>query len=270
MDTTNKKIIPIEVRDEYMLGSGVSIGARGSYDSMVLKVKFDEKWLGLNKYATWTNAQGKDGDQTLFTALDLVDGETDTYYIPVPAFATEYAGTVKLSFSGYTLSGTAEEPVESLLNTVAGSFRVLESNAIRLDGGGITPTLAEQLTNTVNECVNRVVDAEGMIEEFEKKEAERQQEEDERQQEEDERIEAEKARDGNEVIRQSNERGRGENEGLRQALEDIRIANENKRISNETSREERFSEMEKLVGDLPEAVEAILALQESLIGGDEQ
>lgn len=42
------------------------------------------------------------------------------------------------------------------------------------------------------------------------------------------------------------------------------------RKSNETSRETRFSEMEKLVGDLPEALEAILALQESLIGGDEQ
>lgn len=101
-------------------------------------------------------------------------------------------------------------------------------------------------------------------------ESERRIAENERNLKEQERINAEIERDGNEVIRQSNELVRGENEGLRQAQEDIRKANEDKRISNETSREARFSEMEKLVGDLPEALEAILALQESLIGGDVQ
>ncbi len=146
MSTAKKKIIPIEVRDEYILGSGVSIGARGSYDSAVLRVKFDDSWIGLNKYATWTNANGEDGDQTIITALDLVDGEVDTYDIPVPAFATCVAGTVKISFTGYVI-GQGEETVDSLVNTVSGAFRVLDSNATKLDGGNTAASVAEQLVS---------------------------------------------------------------------------------------------------------------------------
>jgi hypothetical protein len=160
MDITNKKIIPIEVRDEYMLGSGVSIGARGSYDSVILKVKFDEKWQGLNKYATWTDALGNDVDQTLVTALALVDGEPDTYYIPVTAPVTKHAGTVKLSFTGYVVSGDSNKTVESLINTATGSFRVLESNATLLDDGSVNATLAQELYAAIDDTVQRLVDVE--------------------------------------------------------------------------------------------------------------
>ena len=160
MDITNKKIIPIEVRDEYMLGSGVSIGARGSYDSVILKVKFDEKWQVLNKYATWTDALGNDVDQTLFTVLDLVDGEPDTYYIPVTAPVTMHAGTVKLSFTGYVVSGDSNKTVESLINTATGSFRVLESNATSLDDGSVNATLAQELYAAMNATVERLKDVE--------------------------------------------------------------------------------------------------------------
>jgi hypothetical protein len=212
MATTKKKIIPIEVRDEYILGSGVSIGAAGSFDSMVLRVKFDDSWIGLNKYITWEDALGESGGQTLISNLDLVDGGVHTYDIPVPALPLTSAGAVKLSFTGYAMTRDGEN-IDSVINTATGTFIVLESNAMRLDGEDITPTLAEQLTNTVNECAKSFQTAEEKIEAFEEKEDERNQ--------------------------------------------------------NEAKREERFSEMEKLVGDLPEAVEAILALQESLIGGDE-
>ena len=172
MATTKKKIIPIEVRDEYILGSGVSIGAAGSFDSMVLRVKFDDSWIGLNKYATWTDAQGNIGDQTIITELDRADDE-NAYDIPVSAFVTQYAGTVKLSFTGYAVGGTADNLVESVINTAAGSFRVLESTATRLDGGSVNATLAEQLTDTVNKCTKRVAAAEGKIDEFEEAEGAR-------------------------------------------------------------------------------------------------
>lgn len=169
MATTKKKIIPIEVRDEYILGSGVSIGAVGSFDSMVLRVKFDDSWIGLNKYATWTDAQGSIGDQTIITELDRADDE-NAYDIPVSAFVTQYAGTVKLSFTGYAVGGTADNLVESVINTATGTFRVLESNATRLDGGSVNENLAEQLTDTVNKCTKRVAAAEGKIDEFEEAE----------------------------------------------------------------------------------------------------
>lgn len=163
MSTAKKKIIPIEVRDEYILGSGVSIGARGSYDFVVLRTKFDDSWIGLNKYATWTNALGKVGDSTIITALDLVDGEVDTYDIPVPAFATEEAGTVKVSFTGYVL-GAGEKTVDSLANTVSGAFRVLDSNATKLDGGNTAATVADQLFAAMDTVTEKMLEVEGLME----------------------------------------------------------------------------------------------------------
>lgn len=150
-NTTKKKIISLEVRDEYILGSGVAIGAQGSFDSSVLRVKFDDNWLGLNIYATWTDALGNVGDQTIVTVLDLVDGEANTYDIPVSTFATQHAGTVKLALSGYVIGGEAGNEIESLLNTVSGAFRVLESSATPLDGGKSEASVAAQLLKSVNE-----------------------------------------------------------------------------------------------------------------------
>ena len=147
MSKANKKIISLEVRGEYILGSGVSIGAQGSFDSVYLRIKFDETWQGLNKYMTWENAQGETAEQTFITSSDLVDGEPDTYDIPVPQFATLYAGTVRLAISGYVIGGEANQEIESLLNTVSGAFKVLESSAVRLDDSSVNSTLAEQVHN---------------------------------------------------------------------------------------------------------------------------
>ena len=263
MATTKKKIIPIEVRDEYILGSGVSIGAAGSFDSMVLRVKFDDSWIGLNKYATWTDAQGNIGDQTIITALDLVDGEVYTYDIPVSAFVTQYAGTVKLSFTGFALSGDANETVESLINTATGSFRVLESTATRFVVGSEIATLAEQLTDTVNKCTKRVAAAEGKIDEFKEAETERANaemtrgaNEETRIEDEDERVTAEEQRQINEfgavgnyyeeeadavhnslgVVIPNAEGGRVGAEIQRRHDEADRVQKESERVNNENAR----------------------------------
>lgn len=153
MSTTKKKIISLEVRDEFILGSGVVIGAQGSFNSVVLEVKFDKNWNDLpNKYITWTDALGNDGVQQLITAFDhLVPGKVDVYQIPVPQFATNYAGTVKLSFSGFTLGGeNSARTVEVLANTASGAFRVLESNATVIDEEAIKPTQAQELSDQIN------------------------------------------------------------------------------------------------------------------------
>lgn len=268
MDTTNKKIIHIEVRDEYILGSGVSIGAMGSFGTMVLEATFDESWVGLTKYATWTDALGNVGEQILFTELDRAeDTSTYTYYIPVTAFPLCHAGTVKLSFTGYVVEG---EKIRSVMNTATGTFRVLESNATMIDSESVDDNLAMQLTNTVNECTNQVADLRDRVEDVEAqnevwKYAEG------------ERVAGEKRREADEIMYANNDLARTESENyrigqetLRQQSEGERVAAEIDRLENEASREKRFSEMESLVGDLPEALEAILALQESLIGGEEQ
>lgn len=252
MSTAKKKIIPIEVRGEYILGSGVSIGARGSYDSVVLRTKFDDSWIGLNKYATWTNAFGVDGDQTIITALDLVDGEVDTYDIPVPAFATEEAGTIKVSFTGYVL-GDGKKTVDSLANTVSGAFRVLDSNATKLDGGDTDATFADQLLAAMDTVTEDMLELKGNMDIFtadmsriNSSEEVRAAKEAERQSAEDERASSETERENAEAVRDNAER--------------IRARDEDIRAKNEVRREAVF-------GDLESALDAIIEIQNALMGG---
>ena len=238
MAITKKKIIPIEVRDEYILGSGVSIGAAGSYDSVILQVKFDDSWAGLNKYATWSNALGEMADQTIITPFNGVDGLEDTYEIPVPASAAKYAGTVKLSFTGYALSrGVDDRTVESLINTASGSFRVLESNADSLDGAGTAASVAEQLHDQLNEHMDAV---NGEVEAIENK--------------------------------VSLVEGRMTTvEGEMETVKGAEAEREGKFRKAESQRQRYFeaaeAERNQIVGDLNTALDAILALQKSFIGG---
>lgn len=251
MDTTKKKIIPIEVRDEYILGSGVSIGAAGSYDSVILQVKFDDSWAGLNKYATWSNALGETVDQTIITPFNGVDGLEDTYNISVPASAAKYAGTVKLSFTGYALSRSGDDnrTVESLINTASGSFRVLESNADPLDGAGTSPSVAQQL---LAQLADHMTEVNGEVE----------------------------------AIENSVSLVEGRMTTVEGEMEAVKGAEEERAKTFETSEAERRETFEKaesqrqsdfeaaeaernqIVGDLNKALDEIIALQKSYIGGE--
>lgn len=253
MSTAKKKIIPIEVRDEYILGSGVSIGARGSYDSVVLRTKFDDSWIGLNKYATWTNALGEVGDQTIITALDLVDGEVDTYDIPVPAFATEEAGTIKVSFTGYVI-GAGDNTVDSLANTVSGAFRVLDSNATKLDGGNTAATVADQLVAAMDTVTEKMLEVEGLMDDFTL-------DMNRINGSEETRVATEIERQGAEQAREAAETERANAEAVRAYAERIRARDEEIRADNEIRRGSVF-------GDLEAAVDAIIEIQNSLMGGD--
>ena len=223
MSTTKKKIISLEVRDEYILGSGVSIGAVGSFDSVVLRVKFDDSWIGLNIYATWTDALGNVGDQTIITALDLVDGEVDTYDIPVSSFATQHAGTVKLSFSGYAISRSNDKEIDSVINTVSGAFRVLESNSTKLDGGNTAASVAEQLLNAQREFEKRLLEDQA---DFDANETRREQKENARQEAESERV---------------------KNESQRVLDESLRVQAETERVAAEESRQEHYEVIDELI-----------------------
>lgn len=237
-NTTKKKIISLEVRDEYILGSGVAIGAQGSFDSSVLRVKFDDNWLGLNIYATWTDALGNVGDQTIVTVLDLVDGEANTYDIPVSTFSTQHAGTVKLALSGYVIGGEAGNEIESLLNTVSGAFRVLESSATPLDGGKSEASVAAQLLKSVNEFEegigNRMSSLEGEMDAWA-----------------DALENAENSRVQAENLRVYAEQSRVKAENTRAFLENSRVKAENSRVNAEVLREQTTSEA---IGRLDDAV----------------
>lgn len=305
MSTTKKKIISLEVRDEFILGSGVAIGARGSFNSVVLEVKFDENWDDLpNKYVTWTNALGQDGVQQPITAFDLVDVTENVYQIPVPQFATDYAGTVKLSFSGFALGGeNSARTVEVLANTASGAFRVLESNATVIDEDVISPTQAQEIINKINEFIDEVNadigNFDNRIDTIESNEETRQTAEfgegcsyneeqgcvvDENKNPVDnskagrvgaelDRVEAEKERQEAELGAVGNyfdsEKGYvvDINENRVKNADAGRVGAELERKAEEEKRQAGYTEMKSLIGDIDSAVDAILAIQLKLIGG---
>ncbi len=92
--------------------------------------------------------------------------------------------------------------------------------------------------------------------------------ENQRQSQEEQRIANEEQRKANEEQRKINETSRANAETSRANAEANRVGAENQRMANETNREKRFAEMVGLDGDIHKALDAILAIQESLIGGD--
>lgn len=152
-----KRIIECQVNDEYINGAGVVVGAAGSHDDVVLRLRFDEyMWGGLNIYATFRNALGEEPRQTLLVSTMLVDGETMTYDVPIPAAAKRVAGKMQLTLTGYSVSCGAQ--VDTATNTVTAAFRVLASDFAMLDDESIDATVAQQLHNAINETNKRIND----------------------------------------------------------------------------------------------------------------
>ena len=146
-----KRIIECSVNDEYVIGSGVPIGAAGSHDDVILRLAFGDAWIGLNIYATFRDSIG--GNPTLVALLPtmLVSGEVMVYDVPIPAAAKLYDGSSMLTLTGYSIVDGTEE--ESATNTTTAFFRVLPSGFALADDGSITATLAQQLIEGMNEHV---------------------------------------------------------------------------------------------------------------------
>ena len=139
-----KRIVKCQINDEYVIGSGVPIGAAGSHDDVVLKLDFNDSWIGLNIYATFRDALGGHPTVVLLLPSMLADQESMIYEVTVPAAAKLYAGKAMLTLTGYTVSddGAVEE---SATNTATAYFPVLPSDYAFAEDGSITPTIAQQL-----------------------------------------------------------------------------------------------------------------------------
>lgn len=144
-----KRIIECSVNDEYITGAGVPIGAAGSHDDVILRLSFNDTWAGLNIYATFRDALGGNPTITALLPSMLVDGETLTYDVKVPAAAKLYDGRSMLTLTGYTIVDGSEE--DTATNTTTAFFRVLPSDFAFADDGSIDATLAEQLLAAINE-----------------------------------------------------------------------------------------------------------------------
>ena len=86
------RYIDCEVNDEYVIGSGVVIGASGSHNDVGLRLKFGDMWVGLNNYATFTDANGEGSAVVMLMPSMLVPGDAMTYLLPIPADAKKYPG----------------------------------------------------------------------------------------------------------------------------------------------------------------------------------
>ena len=214
-NTTKKKIISLEVRDEYILGSGVAIGAVGSHASILLRIKFNENWDALNIHATWTDALGNVGEDYNQLLLPSHEVEERTYEIGVPAFATRHSGTVRLSFSGFVIGEDGEE-ISQILNTASGLFKVLDSNAVRLDDEQIDKNLAGQVQSELVAFGERITEFEGEMDAR--------------------AVALENAENGYTDDDGNYVPGRVGAELQREINESQRISNENQRISNEKNR----------------------------------
>jgi hypothetical protein len=137
-----------------VIGSGVVIGASGSHNDVGLRLKFGDMWVGLNIYATFTDANGEGSAVVMLMPSMLDDGEEMTYLLPIPAEAKKYPGKAMLTLSGYSkINGTQ---VDKATNTVTAFFRVLKSNYRLLTDSSVTPTLAQQLHSEVNNLGERI------------------------------------------------------------------------------------------------------------------
>lgn len=150
-----KRIIKCRVNDEYVVGSGVPIGAAGSHDDVILRLEFNETWDGLYIYATFRDALGGHPTVVLLLRTMLADGESRIYEVTVPAAAKLYAGKAMFTLTGYltkqeeTEDGIKRTVEDSATNTATAYFPVLPSDYAFAEDGSITPTIAQQLQDAM-------------------------------------------------------------------------------------------------------------------------
>ena len=145
-----KRIIEIEVRDEYVLWAGVVIGAAGSHDDVILRIAFGRSWAALNIYATFRDALGENPTVILLTPTMRTGGEDMTYDVTIPPTAKRLDGRASLTLTGYIVTSDGVEE-DRATNTTTAYFRVLPSDFALADDGSIDATLAQQMLSAMNE-----------------------------------------------------------------------------------------------------------------------
>ena len=237
------KIIECQVNDEYILGSGVVIGAAGSYGDVILRLKFNDTWAGLNINATFIDALGQ-GEAWIPITPSMM-GAFMVYDVPIPQAALAVAGRAKLTLSGFSVNkveenGEVSYKKDCLTNTATAYFRVLESNAaivtndgVDLCGPRLTQTLvneAEASADAASRALGETEDQKELAEEAANKA----------------KDEAQNALGHANVAKSASDVAAGHAKSAAQSAADVR----------------------GMLGDLNAALDGIIAIQEELMGGD--
>lgn len=164
----NKKVIPIQIRNEQVIGAGVVVGAEGSGNDVILQPHFGQSWEGLVKYVTFRDALGENPTVVLLTTDMLVEAQepqtgtndetegtcpvvcscASVYNVTIPFSAKAEEGKMMATFQGYALNEDGSQ-VEAATMTATAYFRVLPSDYSTPEDGSITPDLATQIQTEI-------------------------------------------------------------------------------------------------------------------------
>ncbi len=157
------RIIPCNVTQEYIQGSGVVVGAAGSHDDVILRLTFNDMWNDLSIYATFRDALGENPTVVVIVETMAVEGMPNTYDLPIPALPKGKEGRMMLTLSGYSIVNDSLEDTATVTTTAY--FRVMPSDYILLDDGSIDATIAQQLLTAINYALSQrghvIVDKDG-------------------------------------------------------------------------------------------------------------
>lgn len=155
-----RRIIPIEINNEYVIGGGVVVGAAGSHDDVVLQITFSPMWAGLAKSIVWLDADELNPVATLLTADLLEVGSTTTYNVPIPAAPKAKPGRMTMAVKGVAVSDDGSTEDRATL-AAAAEFIVLESKWTDDAGNDlpIEPSTAEQLQGQIDKVLEDIAAA---------------------------------------------------------------------------------------------------------------
>ena len=154
-----QNIVKLQISNEYIQGSGVSVGAVGSHDDVLLEMDFRPSavWAGTTRRAIFANALGENRTVIVLTTNLLEEGQGEIYLVPVPQQAKDVAGECFLTVEGFVTDGNGKEIVRCV--TEEARFRVLPSKLYTNDNTPVTPSQAEQLQAEIDSIKTTIVNA---------------------------------------------------------------------------------------------------------------
>ena len=154
-----QNIVKLQISNEYIQGSGVSVGAVGSHDDVLLEMDFRPSavWAGTTRRAIFANALGENRTVIVLTTNLLEEGQGEIYLVPVPQQAKDVAGECFLTVEGFVTDGNGKEIVRCV--TEEARFRVLPSKLYTNDSAPVTPSQAEQLQAEIDSIKTTIVNA---------------------------------------------------------------------------------------------------------------
>lgn len=149
-----QRVIPVAVTAEYIGGDGVTLGAAGSHNSVLIEYDFRSagpQWDDISgRYVLWTNPQGNSTNRINLGVSEKVEGYEGVYQAAPPADAMCVPGWAEMVVVGFTLDGDKEV---TKIKTEPSRFRVLPGSSRSADNEWIAPTVADQLQAEI-EAVN--------------------------------------------------------------------------------------------------------------------